>query len=550
MAIRTQLVATILLGYVVTSIAHSAPGTVSVSEHVDSLIRQQWQDYEAKPSKPATDGEWVRRAYLDVLGRIPSVSEYRAFTRSKKADKKSQLIDSLLFDDQYTTEFARNWSTIWTNLLVGRNGGNERNSLTNRSGLQKYLRDAFARNRSYDQMVMNLITAEGTNKPGLKNFNGATNFLSMKLADDATQATADTSRIFLGKQVQCTQCHDHPFNDWKQNQFWELNSFFRQTVSLRRFGDDMQMVSHVELTNQDFGGEGNTPDEAEVYFEVRDATMKAAYPVFIDGKELHNKSGRLDDVNRRNELAKMIVESDEMPRAIVNRMWSHFFGQGFTTPVDDMGPHNPPTHPELLDYLAAQFTTESYDLRLLMKWILNSEAYSLSSRMTKENEIDDPSKGERPLFSHFYVRQMRAEELFDSLITATAADRLEDKNKYDKTRRDWLRQFVIAFGNDEGNEGSTFNGTITQALVLFNGGLTKSALSDKPNSLLQRISSSQTSLDKKVDHLFAAALSRNATKKEQQAAKQLIQWRGGKTMEGLQDLWWAVLNSNEFILNH
>ena len=320
----------ILFGFLYIPNALAAPGTATVTEHVDSLVRQQWQDYEVKPSRPATDGEWIRRVYLDVLGRIPSVSEYKAFTRNNKPDKKSQLIDALLYDDRHTTEFARNWSTIWTNLLIGRGGGTERNSLINREGMRKYLRDAFARNQSYDQMVVNLLTAEGTNKPGLANFNGATNFLSMKLADDATQATADTSRIFLGKQVQCTQCHDHPFNDWKQNQFWELNSFFRQTVSLRRYDDAMEMVSYVELANQDFAGEGNTPDEAEVYFEVRDATMKAAYPVFIDGQELENKSGRLEEVNRRIELAKMVVESEEMPHAIVNRMWAHFFSQGFT----------------------------------------------------------------------------------------------------------------------------------------------------------------------------------------------------------------------------
>ena len=526
-------------------------GNLSVTDKINFEIEKQWSENQISPSAEATSGEWLRRVYLDLLGRIPTVSELKDFQKqSRKPDARLKLVRKLLYDDAYTAEFARNWSTIWTNLLIGRNGGNENNSLINRDGMQKYLRDSFARNRPYNAMVRDLLTADGTNQPGLKDFNGAVNFLSMKLDEKAAQATADTSRIFLGKQVQCTQCHDHPFNEWKQNQFWELNAFFRQTVPLRRFEEGTDMVGHVHLTDQDFAGEGADPDEAEVYFELRDATLQAAYPKFIDGKEITNRSGRLEAVNRRQELAKFVIQSKELPTAIVNRMWGHFFNHGFTKPVDDMGPHNPPTHPDLLNYLAEQLQANSYDLKLLMEWITTSEPYALSSRMQKSNKIDDPSKGERPLFSHYYVRQMRAEELFDSLITATKADRMEHKSSVDRTRRDWLRQFVIAFGNDEGTEGSTFDGSITQSLVLFNGNLTRQALSKRPNSVLYRLNAANAPFEKKVNQLFLASLARKATSKEQQAAKQLVRLRGGKTVEGLQDLWWAVLNSNEFILNH
>lgn len=522
---------------------------LSVTAKIDLLIGQHWKDYEVSPSPHASDGEWCRRVHLDLIGRIPTVSELRQFQRAPKSTRHKELAHQLLYDEKYAADFARNWATIWANLLVGRNGGNERNSLIDRAGLEKYLRDSFSRNRAYDAMVMDLLTAEGTNQPGRESFNGAVNFLSMKLDEKATQATADTSRIFLGKQVQCTQCHDHPFNEWKQNQFWELNAFFRQTVALRRY-EGTRMVSYVELTNQDFPGEGNDPDAAEVYFELRDATLQAAYPRFIDGSELEEQSGRLSDVNRREHLAKMIVNADEMPRAIVNRMWAHFFGHGFTKPVDDMGPHNPPTHPELLDHLAASFKQNSFDLRLLMEWIVTSEPYRLSSRITSSNRLDDPSKGESPLFSHFYVRQMRAEQLYDSLIIATAADRLESSGSLDRTRSEWLKQFIVAFGNDEGSEGSTFDGTIAQSLVLFNGELIRQALSDKPNSRLSKLAKHPAPLEKKVDQLFLASVARRATRKEREAARQLVQLREGDVTAGLQDLWWAILNSNEFILNH
>ena len=172
----------------------------------------------------------------------------------------------------------------------------------------------------------------------------------MKLDEDATQATAVTSKVFLGLQLQCTQCHNHPFNEWKQGKFWEMNAFFRQTVALRRFTPGTRDVSYVELDNQDFGGEGGNPIEAELFYELRNGLLKVAYPVFVNGSEI-GKSGFISDVNRRGELAKMIVQSPYMQEAIVIRMWGHFLGYGFTNPGDDVGPHNPPTHPELLQYL-------------------------------------------------------------------------------------------------------------------------------------------------------------------------------------------------------
>ena len=202
---------------------------------INQQIRQGWDDYEIRPSTLATDGEWCRRVFLDIIGRVPSVAELRDFVKDKDPLKKKKLVTQLLNDENYTEDYAKNWTTLWTNVLIGRSGGTERNSLTNRAGLQKYLRDSLARNKYYNEIVEELVTATGSNTPGTENYNGAVNFLTMKLAENATLATAETSRVFLGLQVQCTQCHNHPFNEWKQQKFWEMNAFFRQTRSLRRF---------------------------------------------------------------------------------------------------------------------------------------------------------------------------------------------------------------------------------------------------------------------------------------------------------------------------
>src|SRR5262245_8836524 len=191
---------------------HSVPQVRRINEE----IRRVWDDNKLKPSAPATDGEWCRRVYLDVLGRVPSVTELREFMSSREADKKAKLVSKILYDSAYTEDYARNWTTIWTNILIGRNGGLERRTLISREGMQKYLRDSFAREKPYNKMVSELITATGSTTPGKSDFNGATNFLVMKLEENAAQATAMTSKIFLGLQVQCTQCHNHPFNEWKQ----------------------------------------------------------------------------------------------------------------------------------------------------------------------------------------------------------------------------------------------------------------------------------------------------------------------------------------------
>jgi hypothetical protein len=309
----------------------------------------------------------------------------------------------------------------------------------------------------------------------------------------------------------------------------------------------------VELTNQDFGGEDSPmrPETARVYYELRNGKLAAAYPVFVDGSKI-DVSGYLDEVNRRDELAGLIVQSEYMPRAIVNRMWGHFLGYGFTKPVDDMGPHNRPVNPDLLDYLAGELKTNSYDLRQLMTWIVLSRPYSLSSRTTTRNAMDDPELGEPPQFSRFYVRQMTAEQLYESLLMASDADKTHGSlDKQEKAKSDWLRQFTIAFGTDEGDETTTFNGTITQTLMMFNGDLIRRATNAETGSFLHQVASNtRARYVTKVQSLFKAAVARRPTKSEQRMSQQLLTAHQGDEKMALQDLWWALLNSNEFILNH
>ncbi|MDZ4852037.1 MAG: DUF1549 domain-containing protein [Pirellulaceae bacterium] len=519
-------------------------------DKINSSIAQVWKDYSIKPSPVEDDLKWCRRLYLDLIGRIPSYSELQDYAKDKSADRKLRLVQRLLEDDTYTEEYAANWSSIWTNILIGRNGGMERRTLISRDGMQKYLRDCFARNRPYNEMVYDLVTATGTTKPGTTGFNGATNFLVMKvIEEDAVQATSAVSKTFLGLQVQCTQCHNHPFNEWKQQKFWEFNAFFRQTRSLRRFENGTQDVDFAELVDQDFAGEGGNPELADLYFQLRNGVTKVAYPVFVDGTEI-GKSGYVEQINRRKELGKMIVQSEFLDKMIVNRMWAHFMGYGFTRPIDDLGPHNPSSHPELLEQMGADFRKASYDLKQLITWIVMSQPYGLSSKIMPENQQDDPTVGEPPKFTHFYSRQMRAEELYQSLVVATQADRKGSLEAQERRRNEWIKQFVVAFGTDEGDETSTFNGSIPQSLMMFNGELIREAISLEPGSWLQRIANDRSGPNEKVQYLFIAGLARKAKSEEMKVAEALLRSNKGDAKAMLQDMWWAILNSNEFIINH
>jgi hypothetical protein len=194
-----------------------------------------------------------------------------------------------------------------------------------------------------------------------------------------------------------------------------------------------------------------------------------------------------------------------------------------------------------------------FDLKQLITWIVLSQPYSLSSQKMAANESDSPELGVAPRFSRFYLRQMRAEELYESLLVATEAHKAGagyGEDDQERVKREWLEQFTIAFGTDEGDETTSFDGTIAQTLMLFNSDLMQRATSPARGGFLGQVAESQRSAREQIDYLFLAALARRPTRLERDAANQLLLAHGGNTTDALQDMWWAVLNSNEFILNH
>jgi Protein of unknown function (DUF1549)/Protein of unknown function (DUF1553) len=513
-----------------------------VFSFVNSSISSAWAASEVTPAPAATDAEWCRRLFIRVLGRIPTVEELKAFAADRSKDKREKLVERLLTDDNYALEYSQHWATVWSNVLVGRTGGRG-DSLASRDGLEQYLRQSLARNKPYDKLATELLTATGSGKPGTPDYNGAANFMLAGLNQDAALATARVSRVFLGHQLQCAQCHNHPTQDWSQQQFWALNSFLRQ-MHVEKTGEAAKLV------NVDFGGQGRGSTDGEVFYETPTGLLKTAFPVFLDGTEIpHN--GQLAEVDRRAELARFVLASPEFPRALVNRVWSHFFGYGFTRPVDDMGPPGSGSHPELLDRLAGEFAARRYDLKSVIRWVALSDAFGRSSKIQSLRSKDMPEAGEVALFSRYYTRQFGAEEAYNSLVQA-ARIRKTAANSADveKARVDWLAQFNRPMGTDDADEESHFSGGIGQSLIMMNGDLMRHAASSQHAGLLASVTASKLKFEEKVGHLFLSALSRDPTRRELDAARAILANSNGQEPIALEDIWWALLNSNEFILDH
>ena len=497
-------------------------------DYIDAMLKESWDEASIKPSRPTTDEEFLRRAYLDVVGRIPNIREATEFLRAKEVGKRAKLVEYLLASPDYPKNFATQWKVI----LLGRKAQPRE---VDASALTAWLRRQFAENRRWDKLSYDLLTAQGSNKEL-----GQVNYTLAHMPDGAVNLTSVTTRVFLGQQIQCTQCHDHPSNDWKQADFWGINAFY---LGLKkkdvRVADaaGTEVYNHTLLTDE--------PTDKFANFERRDARLGIAFPTFLDGRKISQQK----DVDRREVLARMITEpsNENFARAFVNRTWGHFLGRGFVNPIDDFGSHNPASHPELLARLADDFRAGGYDIKSLIRWIMNSDAYQLTSSATKDNEKDET------LFSHMTMKPMTPEQLFDSLIVATAAHKAGGDDT-SKNRDQWLGQFVFAFANDEGEEGSSFQGTIPQALMMMNGELMEKAVGGRSGSFLADLLE-RSHLQAKgatdafvINQLYLAALSRGPTRTELGKARTYLS-NYDDTICVMADMFWALLNSNEFVLN-
>jgi hypothetical protein len=334
-------------------------------------------------------------------------------------------------------------------------------------------------------------------------------------------ATAHVGRVFLGQRVKCAQCHTHADGEQQlaQSDFWQLNSFFRQ-VDFERGSK----AGEFALVDRDFDGEGDDPNDAEIYFESADGRLQVAYPVF-NGKAIP-ASGYVDDVNRRQELAKLITESSQFDQALVNHFWKTFF-------VYDL-PSDHEKDDELVDVLASEFRTSGFSSKRLMRWMVLSDAFSLSSETLASIEIDSPEFGGMALFSRYYQRTVKTEPVAAGLATATKAFSDGSVN----ARRAWYGSF--------GPQAKPANSIIAPELVAPGPELSVIRLDDR--EMIRRISTTKDlEFTGMVDHLFWATVTRNPTNREIKLANGIFDANNKDSFAALEAIWLVLINSDEFV---
>jgi hypothetical protein len=496
---------------------------------IDQRIAAGQKAREVVAAPLAPDGEFVRRIYLDLAGRIPRVSEVRAFLDDKRADKRRRLVEKLLDGANYVNHF----SNVWRAHLLPQNNDMQVQFLAGQ--IEQWARERVRENTPYDRMVRRLITTPVA-------FRGAVRFTPGNSGIDpgviaffqanemkADNLAAATSRLFLGVKIECAQCHDHPFAKWTRKQFWEYTAFFGgikpQRVNGGVFSPATDDVKRHEIT---------IPGSEKV--------VKAK---FLDGSVPQWS----DDATTRAVLAEWMTRPDNpfFARAAVNRMWEHFFGIGLVDPVDDFREENPASHPQLLDDLAQAFVAHKFDLKFLIRAITASQTYQRSSTMTDDSQEDIRAFARMPL------KGLTPEQVFDSLATAVGyrGDTRAPAGfgfRVNTTRGEILNKFTNPV--DRRTEYQT---SILQALALMNGKFISDATSlARSETLAAVIDSPFMDTRQKLDTLYLAALARPMRGSE---AARLIPYvsGGGPSREpnkALADVFWVLLNSSEFILNH
>jgi hypothetical protein len=518
---------------------HGADDTQTLTATIDRLIAAQWHENRVVPAATADDGEFLRRVSLDLTGKIPTVSDVRDFLDDPRPDKRQRLVERLLEGTSYVAH-----ATATEMRLMMPEVASDPQAQAVAPAFEAWLGEQIAENVGSDQVVRAILTAKvaGDQAAATRQPPNAQNLkpspLAFYLAKDvkSENLAASTARLFLGLRLECAQCHNHPFASWTRDQFWGYAAFF---ASLEKRNPDDPSLDAIR----------EQADRRDVAIPGTEQRVKAA---FLDGGA---PKFRPQDP-ARIALADWITapENPYFARAAANRIWAQLFGVGLVDPVDDMGADNPPSHPELLDALARAFTEHGFDRKLLIRAIVMSRAYQLTSNVSGSGPAPGAGSGsdEPRLFARMKERGLTAEQLYDSLAQAIGLppdglgpDRFTGGGG--SPRGEFLETFTA---NDEKpTEAQT---SILQALALMNGRLVAAATQLEKGRMLTAVAEAPF-LDAagRVETLFLTTLSRRPTPEE--AASMIAHLNHAPAVDqrrALSNVFWALLNSPEFLLNH
>ncbi|MBI5760197.1 MAG: DUF1549 domain-containing protein [Planctomycetales bacterium] len=486
---------------------------------VDELVLAKWRKLHIAPSSEAGDAEFLRRVFLDAMGTLPTPQEVRDFVADGAPDKRDTLIDRILERE----EFFDQWAHRVGDLLRNRIG--DSNAKDNTIAFAKWIRQSLVENKPYDQFVREIITVTGkrSDHPQMDWY---------RWAITNENRVEDTAQAFLGLRVSCANCHNHPFEKVSQGDYWQFAAFFARLKSVT-YGS----VDELSLNEK---GEVKHP-----------RTEKLLAPKAFGGPEFAYVAGE----DPRAKLAERLTAADNpyFARAICNRVWGHYLGVGLVDPVDDMRATNPPSNPELMDALARDFVAHKFDLKHLMKTILKSRAYGLSSSPTDDNRADTRN------YARYFSRRLEPHVLLDAISSATGVpQKFEDYPEIKKAillpNEKARSEFLEIFGRSERTTPceceTSLAPNLSQVLYLLNSDELQRKLSAKDGVLDELAKPEKPNADV-VEDLFLRTFSRLPRPDElQDAIKQIENEKNPNRRTVLEDLLWTLLNSKEFLFNH
>ncbi len=496
-------------------IDYTAPPTSG--NYIDELVAEKLKKLRILPSSKCTDEEFLRRVSIDIIGQLPNEQEFFAFEKDQAADKRSRLIDQLL----ERKEFSEIWAMKWAQLLLVKSD----NQVSTKAAFQysTWLTNQLAQEVPIDKIVRQLIASNGGvfEQP-------ATNFYQVER--DTLKTAENVAQVFMGIRTQCAQCHNHPFDRWTMNDYYGFASFFSQLG--RKTGEDYR---EVIIYNR---GGGEVPHPV---------TKKPVPPTFLGGVTPDIKGG-----DRREALAEWITSPDNpfFATSVANRVWAHFTGTGIVEPVDDIRVSNPASNPELFAELGRRLTEYQFDLKRLVRDICNSETYQRTTQPNETNQLDSRN------YAFAKVRRIPAEMLLDCISQATAS---QDKFRglplgaraVQIADGSTSNYFLTTFGRSarttvcEG-EAST-DPSLSQALHLLNGSTTQGKI--QQGKLINTWLDSGLTIPQVIENIYVRSLGRRPSEAESEKLTKMVA-EVGNNIIGLEDVFWAVLNSREFMFNH
>lgn len=529
---------------------------------IDRLVQAELERVGIKPAPIATDEQFIRRAYLDLTGKLPALPDIMTFMKDTSPDKRAKLIDRLLESEDY----ARHWGQYWRSVVTSRATLDFRlNQVVPQ--YERWIAAQLKANKSWAHITREQLVASGKIMYAEPDQNAQAFFLlSRRGADSVTEIAAETSRIFLGIQIQCAQCHDHPSDKWKRQQFHEFAAYFGRYGGERPILEEKKFIG-VQLVSK--GGEHRMPDKDDP------KVGKTMNPRFLDGKEPKNAKpvpsttgpigkggffppkggfgkgfgkGGMSDEERRTALADQIIDKNNpwFAAAFVNRMWGEFMGQSFYSPIDDLGPQKDAMMPTVLARVSASFRGGDYDIKQLLRDIMNSETYQRQIRPGEPGE-------DHLLFATRNPTRMNASALIAALNSTIGPFGGPGGGKFGGAPKGPFGgfgggiegQIRAEFQFDPSTKAEEIEGSISQALILMNNPQINNKIKAQGNNMLARVLANNADNSEALRILYLRTLARRPTDREAERCMKHIAAVGNRA-EAFEDILWALINSTEF----